>query len=209
MQGRSITWISIKTPRNIQVNSLLEISLDRQLPKGLIPLNILHNIQHKQPQEMLIPLLNIMNSVVKLPKNTILGSITKVDNAENVQNIYSLKHHNVMGNVKTQPSKPLLPVFPNCSSFTTHAHDSNKSPIQLQDANVPLEIQCKLHNMLASKFTGIISKSPADLGRTTLIEMDLPTTGPPVSTKPYTIPLEYKSFVDDEIKLLEDVSCIS
>ena len=83
------------------------------------------------------------------------------------------------------------------------------SPIQLQDANVPLEIQCKLHTMLTSKFTSIISKSSADFGRTNLIEMDLPTTRPPVSTKPYTIPLKYKSFMNDEIKLLEDVSCIS
>ena len=44
-----------------------------------------------------------MNSVVKLPKNTILGSITKVDNVENVQNIYSPKHHYVKANVKAQP----------------------------------------------------------------------------------------------------------
>ena len=36
LQGRSITWISVKTPRNIQVNSFLKITLDRQLPKGLI-----------------------------------------------------------------------------------------------------------------------------------------------------------------------------
>ena len=91
----------------------------------------------------------------------------------------------------------------------THAQNSNKSPIQLQDANVPLEIQCKLNTMLISKFTGIIPKSPADFGRTNLIEMDLPTTGPPVSTKPYTIPLKYKSFIDEEIKLLEDAGCIS
>ena len=92
-------------PRNIQANSLLKINLDRQLPKGLIPLDVLHNIEHKQPQEMLILLLNIMNSVVKLPKNTILGSITKVDNAESIQNIYSLKQHNVKAHIKTQPSK--------------------------------------------------------------------------------------------------------
>ena len=196
-------------PRNIQVNSLLEINLDRQLPKGLIPLDVLHNIQHKQHQEMLIPLLNIMNLVVKLPKNTVLGSITKVDNAEIVQNIYSLQHHHVKAHDKTWPSKPLLPVFPNHSSFTTHAHDSNRSPIQLQDANVPLEIQCKLHTMLTSKFTGVTSKSPAEFGRTNMIEMDMPTTGPPVSTKPYTIPLKYKSFINDKIKLLEDASCKS
>ena len=63
--------------------------------------------------------------------------------------------------------------------------------------------------MLTSKFTGIISKSPADFGRTNLIEMDLPTTGPPVSTKPYTISLKHRSFVDKKIKLLEDAGCIS
>ena len=63
--------------------------------------------------------------------------------------------------------------------------------------------------MLTSKCADLISKSPTDFGGTNLIEMDLPTSGPPVSTKPYTIPLKYKSFVDDEIKLVKDASCIS
>ena len=63
--------------------------------------------------------------------------------------------------------------------------------------------------MLNNKFTCIISKSPADFSRTNLVEMDLPTTGPPVATKPHTIPLKYKSFMDDKIKLLEDAGCIS
>ena len=206
LQGRSITWISIKTPRNIQVNSVFEINLDRQLPKGLITLDVLHKIEHKQPQEMLIPLLNVMNSVVKLPKNTILGSITKVHNAENVQHMYSLEHPHVKANVKTHPSDPMLPAFPDHSSFTTHAHNSNKSPIQLQDANMPLDRQQKINDVLSSKFADIISKSPTDFGRTNLIEMHLPTSRP---TKPYTIPLKYKSFIDDEIKLLEDTDCIS
>ena len=103
-----------------------------------------HNIEHKQPQEMLIMLLNMMNSVVKLPKNIILGSITEVNNAENVQHMYSLEHLHVKANVKAQPSNAILPAFPDCSSFTTHAHDSNKSPIQLQDANMPLDIQQSL-----------------------------------------------------------------
>ena len=90
-----------------------------------------------------------------------------------------------------------------------HAHDDNKPPIKLLDTNVPTLILNKLNAMLNSKFTCIISKSPTDFNRTNLVEMDLPTTGPPVATKPYTIPLKYKSFVDDEIKLLEDAGCIS
>ena len=65
LQSRSITWISVKTPRTIQANNLLEITFDRQLPKGLIPLDVLHSIKHKQPQEMLTLLLNIMNTIIK------------------------------------------------------------------------------------------------------------------------------------------------
>ena len=38
-------------------------------------------------------------------------------------------------------------------------------------------------------------------GRTNLVEMDLPTTGLSVASMPYTIPLKYKSFVDEEIKI--------
>ena len=105
--------------------------------------------------------------------------------------------------------KPLLPVFPDHSSFKTHAYDTSKSPIQLQDVNVLPVIQHKLNTMLNNEFICIISKCPTDFQRTNLVEMDLPTTGPPIAMKPYTIPLKYKSFVDEEIKVLEDARCIS
>ena len=90
-----------------------------------------------------------------------------------------------------------------------HAHDNNKSPIQLQNANVPPLIQNKLNAMSNNEFACIVSKSSTDFSRTNLVEMDLPTTGQPIATKPYNIPLKYKSFIDDEIKLLEDAGCIS
>ena len=108
-----------------------------------------------------------------------------------------------------QQVKPLLPVFLDQSSFQTHAHDNSKSLIQLQDANVPPVIQHKLNTMLNNEFTCIISMSPTDFRRTSLVEMDLCTTGPPVATKPYTIQLKYKSFIDEEIKHLDDARCIS
>ena len=107
---------------------MFEITLDRQLPKGLIPLDVLHNVQNKQLQEMLVPLLNTVNLVVKFWKNTVLGSITKVNNAEYVQNITSLQSASDNAHDEAQQqqeAKPLLPVFPDSSSFQTHAHDSN------------------------------------------------------------------------------------
>ena len=41
------------------------------------------------------------------------------------------------------------------------------------------------------------------------MKMDLPTTCLPVASKPYTIHIKHKSFIDKEIKLLEDAGCIS
>ena len=87
-----------------------------------------------------------------------------MDNVDNVQSSYSLKHHNVKANAESHPSKPLLPAFPDSSSSTTHAHDSDKLLIQLQDADVPLDIQHKLNTMLTDKFAEIFSKSPTDFG---------------------------------------------
>ena len=70
-------------------------------------------------------------------------------------------------------------------------------------------VKNKLNEMLNTEFKCIISKSSVDFGRINLVEMDLTTTGLPVTSKPYTIPLKHKSFVDNEIKLLEDAGCIS
>ena len=150
---------------------MFKISLDRQLPNGLIPLYVLHNIKNKQPQELIITLLDTANTDIKLLKNTIIGSIARVDNAECIETQLE------------QQVKPLLSVFLDQSGFQTHAHDNNKSVIQLLDANVPPVIQHKLNTMLNNEFTCIIFRSPTDFRRTNLVEMDLPTTGPPKAKK--------------------------
>ena len=158
---------------------------------------------------MLILILNTSTYIVKLPKNTALGSIIEVDASNTIYSICSLHQYHGKASDEKAYSRPLLPAFSDCCSFTTHAHDNSKSPIQLQEADVPIKTQQQLHSMLASKFSNIISKSPADVGHTNLVEMDLPTIGPPVSSKPYTIPLKYQSFIDVEIQILEDAGCIS
>ena len=54
-----------------------------------------------------------------------------------------------------------------------------------------------------------MSKSATDIGRTNLIELDILTEGPAVASKPYTIPLKCREFVDHEIKQLEEAGIIS
>ena len=48
-----------------------------------------------------------------------------------------------------------------------------------------------------------------DIGRTNLIKLDIPTEGPPIASKLYTVPLKYGEFVDHEIKQLEETGIIS
>ena len=140
-----------------------------------------------------MPLLNVANTDIKLSKNTILGSLTRVSDIDSIQ-IVSYKmmqstSDKACDEPLQQPHQSLLPEFPEQSSFQTHKHDDNKPPIKLQDTNVPPLIQNKLNAILNNEFTCIISKSPTDFSRTNLVEMDLPTIDPPVATKPYTIPL--------------------
>ena len=205
-------WISVQTPQRLDTNSL--IKLDRQLPKGIILLDVLHSTIHKQLQELITLILNIANTDIKLLKNTVLGSLTRVNDIDCIHNV-SWKKRQPISN-KTHGTtlqelqvQNLLPVFLEQSSFQTYAHDDNKPPIKLQDADILQFIQSKLSEMLNIEFACIISKSSTDFGRTNLVEMDPPTASLPVASKPYTIPLKYKSFVDDEIKLLEDAGCIS
>ena len=68
MQHRSITWITVKTPQNLNNKGLYKINLDRMLPAGIMPLNVIHNLNHKQPGKLVIPLLNVGHIDIKLPK---------------------------------------------------------------------------------------------------------------------------------------------
>ena len=68
IQNRSITWRTVKTPPNINSNSMYKIQLDRKLPPGIIPLDVTHNLNHKHPSELLIPLFNISKKEVEIPK---------------------------------------------------------------------------------------------------------------------------------------------
>ena len=91
IQHRSITWISIQTLQNLDNNSLYEISLDRQLPTCIIPLDGLHNLNHKQPHELMIPLLNMAQIDVKFLKNTVLGLLSRIENVDLIQEVSSEK----------------------------------------------------------------------------------------------------------------------
>ena len=46
---------------------------------------------------------------------------------------------------------------------------------------------------LKKDFDSIVPKSPMDVGRTNLFQIDIPTTGPPTPCALYQIPLKYQN----------------
>ena len=147
-------------------------------------------------------------------KKTILGSIIQIHDVDSIQEvswkkIQDAKNEAIGNTAWDQQTQKLLPTFPKCSNFQLHTNDNSKPAVMLQDANIPQDARDRLNHMINTQIACIMSQSTADFGRTNLVEMDLPTTGLPVASKPYTIPLKYKSFVDDEIKFMEDAICIS
>ena len=78
----------------------------------------------------------------------------------------------------------------------------------LQDATVTEEIKTQF-SQLCSEYETIFSKGPGDLGCTPLIKMDIETgDNPPISQRPYNLPLKHVDWVAQEIQTLEEAGII-
>ena len=138
-------------------------------------------------------MLNVAHKDVKLPINTILGSINQVHDVDSIQEVSWRKiqdaENGAISKATWDPqTQKLLSAFPKHSNFQGHANDNSKPAIILQDADTPQAARDKLNHMINTQFACIISQSSTDFGRTNLVEMDLLTTGLKVASKPYTIP---------------------
>ena len=80
--------------------------------------------------------------------------------------------------------------------------------INLQDADVSDEHQ-KAFKVLCHEFKDIFSVDSGDIGKTPLVEMEIDTgDSPPITQKPYTLPLKHAEWVQKELEILEKAGVI-
>ena len=98
----------------------------------------------------------------------------------------------------------------NGKGFITSLVDIDpREPIKLRDAEVTPEHR-KAFEDLCSEFETIFSKDSADLGKTPLLKMDIPTgDNPPITQRPYTLALKHVQWVQEEIEILEKAGIIA
>ena len=75
--------------------------------------------------------------------------------------------------------------------------------VLLEDKDISQQIQ-KAFKRLCEHYNEIISKNSGDIGKTMLVEMEIDTGNhPPITSKPYTLPLKHYEWVQREIEMLE------
>ena len=80
--------------------------------------------------------------------------------------------------------------------------------VDLQDAEVTKE-QEKAFKKLYSEYKDIFSIDSSDIGKTPLIEMEIGTgDSPPITQRPYTLPLKHATWVQKEFEILEKAAVI-
>ena len=81
--------------------------------------------------------------------------------------------------------------------------------MQLQDKGITTDIRQKFEE-LCKEYGEAFSKNNEDIGRTKRVKMDIDTgDSPPVSSRPYTLPLKHYEWVQREIEYLERAGVIT
>ena len=95
------------------------------------------------------------------------------------------------------------------SDFSTSSTDiAGPHKANLQDFKVTEE-ETKVFRKLCEKYSDVFSENSGDIGRTSLIKMDIDTgENPPVCQRPYTLPLKHAEWVKKELNILEAASII-
>ena len=103
-----------------------------------------------------------------------------------------------------------LPEIPHDTAFICSPADvPGPRNVQLQDKTITTDIKQKFEE-LCEEYGEAFSKNNEDIGRTKLVKMDIDTgDSPPVSSRPYTLPLKHYEWVQREIESLECAGVIT
>ena len=103
-----------------------------------------------------------------------------------------------------------LPEIPSDTAFICSPADvPDHRKVHLQDKEISGDI-CQRFEEICEEYGEAFSKHNEDIGRTKLVKMDIDTgDSPPVSSRPYTLPLKHYEWVQKEIESLECAGVIT
>ena len=154
-------------------------------------------------------IINLSQEPMKIVEGTLIGHYAREDSGDIYVTEQDLFGINV---TETWPTEQLEEeIFRGTGKgfISSPADIDPREPIVLKDAEVDPEYKQEFEE-LCQEFNDVFSKDSADLGKTPLLKMDIPTgDNPPVSQRPYTLALKHIQWVQEEIETLERAGVIA
>ena len=191
---------------NVRANSLLD---DEYPPLQIIP--TLHKVDDVNHNLIPFVMVNLGEDHIFLPKGQVVGFLDPdgLDISEVELDITTITVNAIdsPATIKEKMANKSQNDIP--SDFITSPADvAGPHKANLQNFKVTKE-ENDAFKMLCEKYSDVFSENSGDIGRTSLIKMDIDTGGnPPVCQRPYTLPLKHAEWVKKELNILEAAGII-
>ena len=178
----------------------------------IIPL--IHNVDVHRTEYLPLVVINLSYNDVSLLKGEVMGfmqiqsfeisEIVTETSTEPSSIIYEDKVNGVLNEQKGEVEKINIE-----KKFITSPADIDvHRKVELQDAEI-LDEQRQAFKDLCTEFNDIFSTDSGDIGQTPLLEVKIDTgDSPPITQKPYTLPLNHTEWVQRELEILEKAGVI-
>ena len=211
LPGRTLAVIQVnselKPEQNGQVYEVQpnEVLSEKYPNVYIVPM--IHNVDTYIPDTVPLVIINFSIDDVSISKGEIMGFLQS----------QSIDISEIRTETSTEPSpigigednvKEVSQNQEEKKFITSPADIDIHRKVNLQDAEVSEEHQNAFIE-LCHEFKDIFSVDSGDIGKTPLVEMEIDTgDSPPVTQKPYTLPLKHAEWIQKELEILEKAGVI-
>ena len=208
--GRHISVLDVRvnpTEENVgkMYNIQPNIILQNEYPT-LITIPTVHQVETLKPMQVPYVLINLAEESVSLTKGELLGHLELVE--EDIEKIVTNTAMEIMS-VEIEEDQNTEVGEVEKKFITSPADVEVHRKVNLQDAKITNE-NLQIFKELCKKYEDIFSKDSTDIGRTPLVTMEIDTgDSPPISQRPYNLPLKHSDWVQKELDTLEKAGVIT
>ena len=186
---------------------------------NLITVPTSHRVEEKPQKEIPHLIVNLDRDPVYLEKGTLVGflepttiEIDQISTEEEYIESINCKMNEALNELEDKGVEineiKINEILSDHGFILSPADVTVHRNVKLKDADVSVEDKATFEK-LCEQYQDVFSKDSADIGRTPLIEMEIDTgSSPPVSQRPYNLPLKHVEWVHKEIETLEKAGVI-
>ena len=209
LPGRTLAVIQVKGElKPEQTGQIYEVQPNGELSDkypNMYVVPMIHNVDTYIPDTVPMVIINFSFEDISISKGEIMGFLQS----------QSIDISEIRTETSTEPSPISIGEDNDISQdqeekkfITSPADIEIHRKVNLQDADVSDEHQ-KAFQDLCHEFKDIFSVDSGDIGKTPLVEMEIDTgDSPPITQKPYTLPLKHAEWVQKELEILEKAGVI-